>query len=490
MKKTITQILALTICWLAVLFLCIRIGGDGLILYFERPPEAEGMELRFEPEQIVELADSRVLEDEVQLHFRPVSEGRTDVTLIWENLDENSLYEPELRMTLRSLPFGILTDSITWNFTSWEYLVLCLTLYFLSLSLILFFASRREQKRVFFSYRAIRLLGLAIFFFALSFFRGEYLLAFLKGRNAGTVWSLLLGVISSAQTFVRWSSYVLAVFALLTAVSNIVLMRHEGVRLANMLGIAVSAVLVVGAFIGISLSYSRLTFPMRNVLCNVYAGLFVYFECLLAATVIRAAEAGRHEPSYDKDYIIILGCRIRPDGTLYPLIRGRVDRAIEFARAQAAATGKQAVLIPSGGQGSDEPTSEAEAMAGYILEQGVPEDGLLVENRSQTTKENLCFSRSLIETRNGEDISDASAEAPSRDIRVAFSTSSYHVCRGGILAEEMGWNIDGMGSRTKWYFWPNAFLREFIGLLAESWIQQLVAIGVIGALSALLTILY
>ena len=120
--------------------------------------------------------------------------------------------------------------------------------------------------------------------------------------------------------------------------------------------------------------------------------------------------------------------------------------------------------------------SEAEAMAGYIRSKGVPDDRILVENRSQTTKENLDFSRSLIRERE-------------ENRKTAFSTSSYHVCRGGILAEEMGWNIDGMGSRTKWYFWPNAFLREFIGLLAESWMQQLVAVGVIGVLSGLLTLI-
>ena len=354
--------------------------------------------------------------------------------------------------------------------------MLCLTFYFLSLSLILFLASRREQKRVFFSYRSIRFLGLAIFFFALSFFRTEYLLAFMRGENAGTVWMLLLGIISSAQTFVRWTSYLLAAFAVLTAVSNLVLMRHEGVRPANMLGILISAGIVGGAMFGIALSNSRLTFPMRNVLSNVYAGLFVYFECLLTATVIRALEAGKHEPAYDKDYIIILGCRIRPDGTLYPLIRGRVDRAIEFAEAQAAATGKVAVLVPSGGQGSDEPVSEAEAMAGYMRGKGVAEERILVENRSRTTKENLDFSRSLI-------------TGKEKGRKAAFSTSSYHVCRGGILAEEMGWNIDGMGSRTKWYFWPNAFLREFIGLLAESLVQQLVAVTVIAALSGLLTVI-
>ena len=61
--------------------------------------------------------------------------------------------------------------------------------------------------------------------------------------------------------------------------------------------------------------------------------------------------------------------------------------------------------------------------------------------------------------------------------------------RGGILAAEAGGNIDGMGSRTKWYFWPNAFLREFVGLLAASRYQQITAIVLISLLSAGLTTL-
>ena len=145
-------------------------------------------------------------------------------------------------------------------------------------------------------------------------------------------------------------------------------------------------------------------------------------------------------------------------------------------RKQEAATGKRAVLIPSGGRGADEPEAEANAMAQYMREQGVPEEQILEEDRSTTTAENLRFSRRLIEERSG-------------GAKVAFSTSSYHVYRSGILAAEFGWNVDGMGSHTKWYFWPNAFLREFIGLLFSSRAQQLTAILVIAVLSAGLTAL-
>jgi vancomycin permeability regulator SanA len=274
----------------------------------------------------------------------------------------------------------------------------------------------------------------------------------------------------------RSTAFVIAGFALVTAVSNLVLMRHEGTRPSNMLGIGVALLMVGGDAFGIWMSRSLLTFPLRNVLLNVYAGLFVYLECLLTATVIRAVQAGRHEPDYDRDYVLVLGCKIRPDGTLYPLIRSRVDRAIAFVRRQEAATGKRAVLIPSGGKGADEPDSESAAMARYIREQGIGEDQILMEDQSKTTLENLRFSRRLIDAR-------------SENAKVAFSTSSYHVYRGGILASQAGWNIDGMGSRTRWYFWPNAFLREFIGLLVSSRIQQLTAMLVIAIVSAGLTVL-
>ncbi len=478
MKKLALQILAAVLFWILVLFLCLIFGADGLGLYFEIPPDGKDMTVRFDPEQIVQVSDTRVSGDgqEVFIRFSPIRKGSTEALVLWSDLPEDSPYASGLGMTLRVLPFGIVTDSITWNFTGWEYMVFCLTFCLLTVSIILYAASRRESRCKCFSYRSIRLLGLAIFFFVLSLLRVQDLLSFLKNENAGTVWSLLVGLMASAQTFMRWTAYVIGAFAVAMAVSNLFLLAHEGFRPANMLGIAAAVVIIGGAFVGIRLSYMRYTFTMRNILCNVYAGLFVYFECLLTATVIRAFEAGRHQPAFDKDYVIVLGCRIRPDGSLYPLIRGRVDRALGFVRAQLSATGKRAILVPSGGKGNDEPLSESEAMAAYMIENGVPQEDILMENRSQTTKENLRFSQSLITEQK-------------QDANVAFSTSSYHVCRGGILAEEMGWNIDGMGSHTKWYFWPNAFLREFIGLLAESRIQQLTAVAAIALISAAITLI-
>ena len=54
------------------------------------------------------------------------------------------------------------------------------------------------------------------------------------------------------------------------------------------------------------------------------------------------------------------------------------------------------MMITSGGQGSDEPMSEARAMADYLIGAGVPEGAILLEDKSTTTLENLTFSRRIM----------------------------------------------------------------------------------------------
>lgn len=111
-------------------------------------------------------------------------------------------------------------------------------------------------------------------------------------------------------------------------------------------------------------------------------------------------------------------------------------------------------------------------MAAYLRSRGIPEERILIEDRSGTTRENLRNSRTL-------------AEAADREGKAALSTSDYHVFRSGILAAGEGWRVEGMGSRTKWYFWPNAQIREFAGLLREN-LRGIIAFLLVIALESLL----
>ena len=60
--------------------------------------------------------------------------------------------------------------------------------------------------------------------------------------------------------------------------------------------------------------------------------------------------------------------------------------------------------------------------------------------------------------------------------KIAFSTTNFHVFRGCILARKCGFEAQGISAKTKLYFYLNAFLREFVGLLVDRLWQNLVCV--------------
>ena len=181
---------------------------------------------------------------------------------------------------------------------------------------------------------------------------------------------------------------------------------------------------------------------------------------------------------FDKDYILILGCQIRKDGTLTPLLQSRADRALDFGKMQKEAAGKDIKYVPSGGQGRDEVMAEADAIKEYLLSRGIPEDRIIVENKSLNTIENIRNSMNLIK----EDFDGENPEA-------AFSTTNYHVFRSGMIASQQGFKLEGIGSKTKSYFWINAFVREYIAMLSEERKTHIKILAVLIALSLLMVLI-
>lgn len=475
-KRTVLILFILFMLCIVVPYSIVLYRNDGLTLFFEIPPGATDADIAFEPEGIIQAENKAWLREKniLQIKFQMKSSGNTTATLHWNDVSD-PFYAEEISMPLHAYKWGIVSDGLTYNFTGWQYFFFGLALFFVCAAFVLAFEAICGKRKYYFSYVPARVLSFSLFFAVVGFLRLGYLASFLYNPESGTVWALLVGYIVSAQSFIKWTAPFLLLFACWLGISNIGLMRHEGIRTANMLGIGVGFLILCGASLGIWMAYARILHSAWNFLCNAYAGIFVYAECQLIATMGCALYSAKHEPQMDKDFIVILGCKIRADGSLYPLIKQRVDRAVAFANKQRQLTGKMPILIPSGGKGPDEPISEAEAMANYLKKQGIETDYVLPETMSRTTRENMIFSKKIIERYGGG--------------KAIFSTSGYHVLRSGILARNNGWNIDGIGCATKWYFWPNAFLREFIGLLAESVFQQLAAAAFILAISVFLTML-
>ena len=282
----------------------------------------------------------------------------------------------------------------------------------------------------------------------------------------------------SAKNFVIISAPFLVLFSAALIISNFVLIRREGGRIRNLIGSVFSVVLLAGWAILWKVNYyfsgSETEAMIFEIVTNVYAVLILYCECMLIGTIFANIVAVNYKPEYDKDYIIILGCGINKDGTPRPLLRGRIDRAIAFGEEQYAATGKRARFVVSGGKGNDEVVSEAQSMKNYLIEKGVPESQIILEDKSKNTLENMRFSKEKILS-----FGDASA-------KVLFSTSNYHVFRSGIWSNRVKMRSVGVGAKTKWYFWPNAAVREFFGLLSEHRGKQIfILLGLIAVYTAL-----
>ena len=333
-----------------------------------------------------------------------------------------------------------------------------------------------------YSYNTVFYMGFAIF--GLSVMISHIILAAKMLRNPGEMseFALLSTLLGSAKSYMLLSTPFLLAFSIALCVSNLSLIRHEGRRPVNLLGILLSFLLLGGLAViwrfDFYVTGSQREVMVHDLIANLMAAIYLYFECMLIGVMIADAIAARHEPEKNKDYLIILGCGLRQDGTPTPLLQGRIDRALAFREKQLAETGKDLVFVTSGGQGPDEPMSESAAMKKYLMEHGVPEERILEEDRSTDTLENMKFSKEKI-------------WAIDPQAKVAFSTTNYHVFRSGLFARRVKMRAVGMGAETRWYFWPNAAVREFAGLLTRHRGKQALILGsMIGIYTALTLFAY
>lgn len=89
--------------------------------------------------------------------------------------------------------------------------------------------------------------------------------------------------------------------------------------------------------------------------------------------------------------MVILGCQVKPWGPSI-LLQDRLDKALEYLEEHP-----DLMVVVSGGQGADEPVSEAQAMAEYLVEHGVSEERIVLEDQSYNTMQNLTRSVMLLE---------------------------------------------------------------------------------------------
>lgn len=148
------------------------------------------------------------------------------------------------------------------------------------------------------------------------------------------------------------------------------------------------------------------------------------------------------------DYILVLGAGLKNGDEVTLTLKDRLEAALQCINTY----NNDGYIVVSGGQGSDEDISEAEAMKNYLVEKGISEDKVLMEDKSTNTSENFKLSKKIIEEHSKKSI---------KNLKVKVVTTDFHAFRSSIIADKNDYgDIEVYSSDTIGYLIPVFYTRE------------------------------
>ena len=186
-----------------------------------------------------------------------------------------------------------------------------------------------------------------------------------------------------------------------------------------------------------------------KIAISVAAALLAAGLTVAAVTGVKIVKAAANAPKEDEACtVVVLGCRVYDSGPSRMLI-SRVNAAAAFLKAHP-----DVYCVVSGGQGEDEPMSEAQCMYDMLVDRDIAPERILMEDASRSTRENIEFSLAIIKEKGLPE-------------RLALVTNEYHLCRAAMLASEYGCESRAIGARSQYILLPTYFVREIFGVLWE-----------------------
>ncbi len=189
--------------------------------------------------------------------------------------------------------------------------------------------------------------------------------------------------------------------------------------------------------------FGKITVCFIGAVAAFAAGLGVFFS----VNMILSAE----KPLEKTEAVIILGCQVRGEEPS-AMLKNRLDAALDVLRENPAA-----VCIASGGKGDNENISEAECMRRYLIANGIEDERIYVEDKSESTEENIAFSREILENLG---ISD----------NIMIVTSEFHQYRAAVYSAKNGLQTGAHSAKTPVWNLLNYWVREW-GTLVMAYIK-------------------
>ncbi len=177
------------------------------------------------------------------------------------------------------------------------------------------------------------------------------------------------------------------------------------------------------------------------ILCIIIAMGIIYVS-ILSVLMYKAQENNPEKPNV----IVVLGCKVNGEKPSR-MLRRRLDAAYEALEKHS-----DILCIVSGGQGSNEKISEAQAMKNYLVEKGIEESRIIMEDKSTSTYENIKFSLDILD-----------AMEMSHDMTLV--TDGFHQYRASLIAKDQGINnITAYSAYTEPRYLFTYWVREWLGL--------------------------
>ena len=141
------------------------------------------------------------------------------------------------------------------------------------------------------------------------------------------------------------------------------------------------------------------------------------------------------------DMAVVLGNRVDADGSLSPVLKGRVDRALALYQQ-----GRVARIMVSGGLGLQAGHyPEGKAMKQYLVARGVPADRIIEDNHGENTYLTA---------------KDFLPVADSLHVHSIIAVSSfYHITRTKYIIRKVGFRGEVHGDASQAFFW-----NDFVGI--------------------------
>lgn len=195
----------------------------------------------------------------------------------------------------------------------------------------------------------------------------------------------------------------------------------------------------------------------RENLCAVIAIFASGGVILLMAAMNLITTCGQTDWDNAKnaEYAIVLGAGVHENGQPSRIMRTRLAAVEELLEKNPTIQ-----VILSGGQGTDEPVSEAQCMFDALVKQGIDPERLLLEEESETTRENLENSMEILSEQGG-------TEQP-----VVLVTSEFHQCRAKFIADSLNLKTCAVSGVTdQWVYRVNYTLREVFAFV-KAFVQR------------------